>query len=161
MKKKTPPCRLLLTEGKRMTCAAHVPMSKDVSLASTATSGKEARMNRYTIYCTEEQTEKAFELGCPLYRLHGTGCSDYIDMLVISDTEAYTIPTAEQMVGWLEDKELLISITAHNTPDNPIYNYSINRCEESWKTFSSRKEATLVAIDVALDYLRSTKEVNH
>lgn len=67
-------------------------------------------------------------------------------------------PTAEEMVGWLEEQGLLISITARNTPDNPIYNYSINRCEESWTTFSTRKEAALTAIDAALDYLTNHKK---
>lgn len=133
-------------------------------------------MNRYTIYCTIEQVHKAIKLNAPIKECMSryNANNAYLEIakgnssldeyqkkgIAIIKTSfairAYKIPTAEEMIGWLEDKGLLISITALNTPDNPIYNYSINRCEESWKTFSYRKEATITAIDAALDYL--TKE---
>lgn len=122
-------------------------------------------MNRYTIPCTEEQTKKALELGAPLYRLYGTGFSDYsdyIDMLIISDTETYAIPTAEEMVGWLEKQKIFVYI-------EPCFDISC-----SWhiaskgynkygyvsdtKVCKTRKEATLAAIDAALEYLLNNKK---
>lgn len=104
-------------------------------------------MKQYTIYCTNSQARKALSLGAPI------GDGHYYDRVYVINTIDYAAPTAEQMISWLEEKGLLISITARNTPDNPIYNYNINRCEESWSTFSSRQEATLAAIDAALEYL--------
>lgn len=116
-------------------------------------------MNRFTIYCTEEQTKRALELGAPIFTAPYFSQVLYeIHNFFVKDETAYYFPTAEQMICWLEKKGILISITACNTPDNPIYNYSINRGEESWSTFSTRKEATLAAIDAALDYLIQLKE---
>lgn len=59
-------------------------------------------MNKYTIYCTPEQTKKALELGAPIkecgyYFKKQIGCN------TISDTDLHIIPTAEQMIGWLEE----------------------------------------------------------
>lgn len=123
-------------------------------------------MDKYTIYCTSKQTKKALELGASIerrsdnydhsnryfrFKLHPGkyGGSGYYYA---------KCPTTEQMISWLEGQGLLISITARNTPDNPIYNYNINRCEEFWGTFSSRKEATLAAIDASLEYLIDIKK---
>lgn len=123
-------------------------------------------MNRYTIHCTEEQTKKALELGAPIYHRENAYISNSTPHFYIGEFGNYQkgfilyfIPSAEEMIGWLEDNGLLISITALNTPDNPIYNYSINRCEESWNTFSSRKEATIAAIDAALEYLENNEKI--
>lgn len=113
-------------------------------------------INGYTINCTEAQTKKALELGAPLFRLYGTGCSDYIDMIIISDTEAYTIPTAEQMIGWLRSKGFRFKIVEY---ESCVYwQYSIDDYFEH-NNKPSAKEATLEAIDAALEYLNNNK--NH
>ena len=122
-------------------------------------------MNEYTIYCTKEQTKKALELGAPIIKATYQNKEPHVGVLVkLINKETiydYICPTAEQMIGWLEEHGILISITALNTLDNPIYNYNINRGEESWSTFSSRKEATLAAIDAALEYLDKNKKTNY
>lgn len=124
-------------------------------------------MDRYTIHCTATQTKKALALGAPVVlrseyykpQKHDLKLDAPIPCKQYTNGYCYACcPTTDQMIGWLEDKGLLISITARNTPDNPIYNYNINKCEESWNTFPSRKEATLKSIDVALEYLRINKK---
>lgn len=118
-------------------------------------------MNRYTIYCTEEQTKKALELGAPIntcgyYYKQQVGCN------TISDIDLHIIPTAEQMIGWLEEQGLLIEfkrvfgkyayrlMEAHTNGER---NPQIHE-----QGFPSRKEATLAAIDSALDYLSKNKK---
>lgn len=49
-------------------------------------------MEQYTIYCSDEQTKKALELGAPL-EYH---CPNERESV-------YHRPTAEQMLGWLEE----------------------------------------------------------
>lgn len=114
-------------------------------------------MNDYSIYCTPEQTQKAFELGAPLYKLYGSSLSDYVNMLKISDSESYIIPTAEEMIGWLDTKEVLIDI---GYSDGFGWSYYLEKtsCDEVGG-FDSRKEVTLAAIDTALKYLQQRREV--
>ena len=83
-------------------------------------------MNRYTIYCTEEQTKKALELGAPLNCCYHN--DDFQNTIKIGSLHYVEIPTAEQMLGWLEDN------------------------------YESRKEATLAAIDAALEYLINNRK---
>lgn len=111
------------------------------------------------IFCTEEQTKKALELGAPIKKdtLENTSPIEVFNNCV------YIIPTAEEMVGWLEEQGVSVEITMAS---QNIGYYSLNRidskgafdftgrCEE---TYSSRKEATLAAIDAALDYLSNKK----
>ena len=52
-------------------------------------------MDRYTIYCTEEQTKKALELGAPIE-------SEYIELICKS---FLIYPTAEQMIGFILDSD--------------------------------------------------------
>ena len=49
-------------------------------------------MNRYTIYCTAEQTKKALELGAPI---------EYGNDFYHKDYGTLALPTAEQLIGWL------------------------------------------------------------
>lgn len=67
-------------------------------------------MNRYTIYCTEEQAKKALELGAPIETIRlQTGENPPIDSIYISQQfEHYYIPTAEQMLGWLEEQGIIL-----------------------------------------------------
>lgn len=104
-------------------------------------------MNRYTIYCTEEQAKKALELGAPIEEFCGLCPTAYIDGIV------YDIPTAEQMIEWLEDKGIYINIWF----DDTIYYVKVKSVDKGRlglnKFFSTRKEAALAAIDAALEYL--------
>lgn len=105
-------------------------------------------MYDYTIYCTEEQTKKALELGAPIG--------------VIPD--GLIIPTAEQMLGWLEEQYLYITIsyTCNFAKDwqadihHALYTDAYCGVDLIDVNFGSRKNATLAAISSALNYL-----INH
>ena len=119
-------------------------------------------MENYTIYCTEEQTLKALKLGAPI-----TVTSNHSDVAnkkyyevyhyESKTTTAIIIPTAEQMCGWLEEREIFIHID-YDFSDNKkpykcemcLFNGMTNH--KGW--FVSRQKATLAAIDAALDYLK-------
>lgn len=132
-------------------------------------------MNDYTIYCTEVQTKKALELGAPIEQ------TPMLDILrneigkrcFLSDNYSlYYFPTTEQMIGWLEGNGIFIEINSHR-PDRIIadwrkslYTFSVvdkfmvicKHCGYSGiEHFPSRKDATIAAIDNALDYLISKK----
>lgn len=100
-------------------------------------------MNRYTIYCTREQTKKAFELGAPID--HWGHISNLI------------APTAEQMIGWLDEKGITIEMAKCE-----IYWFARAYSDENTNfnkgRFNSRKEAMFAAIDAALDYLMENKK---
>lgn len=125
-------------------------------------------MNKYTIYCTESQTKKALKLGAPIKTevkcLHGHFSNGYI----FEDGNLFVFkPTAEEMIGWLEEQEILVDIN----PINGLHFYWMLRTKEldkgsgkyMWECqyttperdleYNSRKEATLAAIDIALEYL--------
>lgn len=114
-------------------------------------------MNRYTIYCTEAQTKKALELGAPLFRY--TSIPNFAEVIEISISEYYEIPTAEELIGWLEDNNIETIIVCKK--DGGDYGYTVyhtshrSPLQHFW--FSSRKEATLAAIDAALEYLSNKK----
>lgn len=102
-------------------------------------------MNRFTIPCTVEQTKKALELGAPI-----EVCDNYT---ITNDFRFYNIPTAEQIISWLEEQGIFISIvpdTDENTCANHVETKKYSLCNE---VHLSRKEATLAAIDAALEYL--------
>lgn len=110
-------------------------------------------MNRYAIYCTKEQTKKAIELGAQPeiidsqervekdherirdnYGIHSyeyRNATYYLvevryknsPNIVVVNQVAYKLPTAEEMIGWLEDKGVYIDIT--NCYD-VIQNYTIS-----------------------------------
>ena len=132
-------------------------------------------MDKYTIYCTEEQTKKAFELGAPIKKvLHPTTWFNevypkrcHIDILEYPNGCTLAIPTAEQMICWLED--ILEFTTCHVTfyPVYELYGFLIihkegviehDASEGGMYLYNSRKEATLAAIDAALEYLIKAKE---
>lgn len=104
-------------------------------------------MNEYTIYCTEEQTKKALNLDAP------------IEVTTIDSGNPFepnygvVAPTAEQMIGWLrKEMKLAISIDYNIQNNKPVWFYSIFNFAYS-NPFSEPEEATLAAIDAALDYL--------
>ena len=111
-------------------------------------------MERYAIYCTAEQTKKALELGAPIHALYIEGNHELWE---------YKIPTAEQMVGWMEEQELIDSIEITKSTivnEQGEWQYSVWDKEEQWDCgahgFNSRKEATLAAIDATLNDLSNS-----
>lgn len=57
----------------------------------------------YTIYCTPEQTKKALELGVPIEKKEIQVC-DNAKNFFWHDDFYYNYPTAEEMIGWLEEQ---------------------------------------------------------
>lgn len=121
-------------------------------------------MNRYTIYCTEEQTKKALELGAKIeFDSHSHGRPHIQD-----GCNFILLPTAEQMIGWLESQKVYINFdTTSEEGENSnfiitwqyfIYNRYHDSINEEFVEYSSRPEATLAAIDAALDYLIKNKK---
>lgn len=122
-------------------------------------------MKKYKIYCTEAQTAKALGL-CALIINHKNAITrDDIPHFIVGevgkDWTLFICPTAEKMIGWLEDgffKEIRVQ---QDTDDN--WEYTVY-----WKDnldifglsnlYPSRKEATLAAIDAALEYLENLKQ---
>lgn len=112
-------------------------------------------MDRYTIHCTEEQTRKAFNLGAPLE----IGDDKGTILCRYQNYHTYktcVIPTASQMIGWLEEQRLFIHIDYDfHVNDKP---YKCEMCLLNGLTrhcgwFTSREEATIAAIDAALNHL--------
>lgn len=108
-------------------------------------------MNRYTIFCTAEQTKKALELGAPIQiaSINEIRLGRYIE--VQKNNEIYGIPTAEQMIGWLRSEK---NIEFHF--DDETNYWAIGDANDDitplrWYNYSDDKE--LNAIDAALEYL--------
>lgn len=134
-------------------------------------------MDKYTIYCTEEQTRTALKLGAPiklLYEKDNTSNQQYLILTAQEYTrlcnEGYCyakVPTTEQMIGWLEEKGFAIDI--FNNTGGFIWDVMLTKAhnrliysfvEENVKyiPYRNRKEATLAAINAALRYLIENKE---
>ena len=123
-------------------------------------------MDRYTIYCTPEQTRKALELGAPIEleseyynpTEHDFKLDNPIPCESFTNGYYYAkCPTAEEMIGWLEEQGLHIytewswygQVTIwvwYNPEKEHIYTSKAN----------SRQVATLTAIDATLKYLNSS-----
>lgn len=113
-------------------------------------------MDRYTIFCTEEQTKKALALGAPIEE-----CSYSINPHVtLGGCRCLIIPTAEQMIGWLEQNARISDIDIYRSGSTYWAFFVTKFCGiiESKKEYFTREEATLAAIDAALDYLAKIKE---
>lgn len=133
-------------------------------------------MNRYTIYCTPEQTKKALELGAPIETFGNKMiCREMVEVAkslgetedveqflnkhhttIIGDS-SYRFPTTEQMINWLEEQDVSIEITRF---DGELrgFEYHLFGIKSCKALFSSRREATLAAINEALEHL--TKKNN-
>lgn len=130
-------------------------------------------LDQYTIYCTAEQTKKALELGVPM-QLFWEDIKENFDMpyCEISPREDdelgimcnyVVIPTAEQMIGWLEEQEAIDEIAPMKKGEYwayVVYMTGLRSDIESPKDtlYPARPEATLAAIDSALDYLIKNKK---
>lgn len=142
-------------------------------------------MKDYAIYCTEEQAKKAIKLGAPIdvekednfiasqefgYTSESTTFKDFVectDMTIIDNNEprvACIIPTAEQLIGWLEEQlKGVISLDKGFSAGSRKWIWVIsddyeNIIDTHIVFYLTRQEATLAAIDAALDYLIKIKE---
>lgn len=122
-------------------------------------------MNRYTIYCTEEQTKKARELGAPIeIKSIEEAPKDWQGKAFFTGMSTCAkLSTAEQMLNWLEEQGLFVGTQRIKNADKTFtyyYNISDNDCENinngMWM-YKTNKEATLAAIDAALEYLIKEK----
>lgn len=111
-------------------------------------------MTRYTLPCTEEQTRKSLELGAPIEKI----------CFALTDAWQNKIPTAEEMIGWLEEQGVYVETKVNQRTDgvtNFVYNVicgSYSSLNNEVIFFDTRKEATLAAIDAALVYVRNLKQ---
>lgn len=116
----------------------------------------------YTIHCTDEQTLKAIKLGAPIedipmYKYNDDKLPKLVHKNYVNNTVFSYCPTAEQMFGWLEEK--CVHINFENIFDiecNYVFSsasFNEHGYEEIRHGYKSIKQATLAAIDAALDYL--------
>lgn len=114
-------------------------------------------MDRYVIYCTEEQTQKAIGLGAPIEIAKCDVTSTSINIVG-------TLPTAEQMLGWLRTKNIHIVITKDSIDNWSAYGHEIKPIEftvfNRLTGYNSFEEATLEAIDAALEYLTEKSKMD-
>ena len=120
-------------------------------------------MNNYTIYCTEEQAKKALELGAPIHKNVITCCYTEpwgYEEEFEKETDELILPTAEQMVNWLEEQNVNVTISNVGSYICSVWRNASNGIKYfnfTNNSFSTRAEATLAAIDAALDYLIKNK----
>lgn len=120
----------------------------------------------FTICCTEEQIRKAIELGAPIiptgyYDFTGWDNDSIPKNSIIIGSKYYAIPTAAEMINWLEEQGIIVDtylFIGYGVPEGfgfRIFNkgFRFDTCK-----YSTRKEATLAAIDAALVYLTNNKE---
>lgn len=121
-------------------------------------------MDKLTIPCTKEQTLKALELGAPIdleseyYQPteHDVKLDSPIPCKAFATGYHYAkCPTAEQMINWLEEQENIKSV---EVTESFGWNYRVKKKHddvENWikGVCKSRREATIAAIDAALEYL--------
>lgn len=129
----------------------------------------------YIIWCTEEQTKKALELGALLFTFSESFANDYRTSIHDKycsippikeegyEDEVYAdIPTAEQLSGWLEEQKIFVHIIPCVDISCSWYiaskGYSKYGYTSDIKVCKNRKEATLAAIDAALEYLSKNKK---
>lgn len=122
-------------------------------------------MNRYTIYCTPEQIKRALELGAPIYTTtvhwynHPHEYTYWVEVDIQGNHYAAKKHTAEQMIGWIESLPQIHHISVWRKCVRWAYTFyyvqdgSIERCDI--ESSGNRKEATLAAIDAALEYLEN------
>lgn len=118
----------------------------------------------YTIYCTESQVRKALELNVPIenvyYNVVTKEALKRYNLVMIGGRE-YKIPTVEQMIGWLRYKNIHIVVHKDVVDKWSAYGHNIEPIEftvfDRLIGFNSYEEATLAAIDAALNHLVDNK----
>lgn len=116
-------------------------------------------MDEFTIYCTPEQTKKAYELGAPICKCAKDNNDPDLTVDGWGSFDGYwlLIPTAEQMIGWLEVQGLIF-LTGMDDEDKFFFNLYHSEGHIEVREYDLRKEATLAAINEALDYLIQTRK---
>jgi len=120
-------------------------------------------MNWFTIYCTEEQTRKALALGAPIEQYPYYDVVKYEVRNFFHDNKTrFMFPTAEQMIGWLTEKMKITTFHVTYFPVHEKYGFliiadgfvlEIDADNDGRFLVNTRKEATLLAISYALDWL--------
>lgn len=116
-------------------------------------------MIRYSIALTDEQTKRAYRLGAPIELYCTSEWTFHLPKLVCNDgiERHFTTPTAEMMIGWLNTFDLNVSVFGSELRGGFYscfhYGICVKEILADKKKFVSRKEATLAAIDAALEYL--------
>lgn len=117
-------------------------------------------MEQYVNFCTAEQTKRAYKLCAPIETRRYTCPHSWIVTTLSEEKMILRIPTTQQMIGWLSEKGIFITLDAEYSYDtknivfywcifkfDPYYNYLLSeKC-------NNYKESELAAIDAALDYL--------
>lgn len=117
----------------------------------------------YTIYCTAEQTKQALELGAQIEYAKVIDTINGNSIRIPEETgEFYLIPTAEQMIGWLQSKGCY-PYTRPIKRDGKVM--IVARFEffegggstDTFCGFGEDNSVILKAIDMALAYLSNKK----
>lgn len=113
-------------------------------------------MDRYEIRCTKEQTLKAIKLDASIIITPAEFYEElpHFNMVIDGEKASVRLPTAEQMVGFLEETFKEVSVR-QSVIGSWFYELYINPYELIEKNcgYLSRREATIAAIDAALEYL--------
>ena len=110
-------------------------------------------MNNYTIYCSKEQTKRAYKLGAPIEEV--CTCESPHEYYV-REGLFIVAPTAEQMRGWLRSKGLHIQMMIYGWSSFRAELFKIdsyNDAERIGEAINSYEKSLLAMIDVALDVL--------
>lgn len=109
-------------------------------------------MNQYTIYCTQEQAERAYNLGAPI---------DTHEDVSNTDGKLFILPTAEQMVGWMRKSGISVYIAPYYCYGMRLWTAKIQHYAGETTNISGPyaddRDAILKAIDYILDGLEKAK----
>ena len=123
-------------------------------------------MDEYAIYCTSEQVKKALEFGAQIK--YANAYNAYLPHTMIDfvgesgkmECAQFVIPTAEQMIGWLEEQDCIRCVEVTKIFE---WHYRVKKKYDDvddWIQGScqTRKEATLAAIYAALEFIQNLKQ---
>lgn len=131
-------------------------------------------LSDYTIRCTSEQACKAMNLGVILDICNWRYVDTPLCTTITNNGELighFMLPTAEQMLGWLrQEHNIHARIDCEGSENYVVQLQFINSRKDinienpnykgiiGHKGYPSAPEATLAAIDVALEYLSKNKK---
>lgn len=119
-------------------------------------------MEKYTIKCTCEQTKKALELGAPIRKKAYP--IEILDKcyLINHKGQVRIIPTAEEMINWLEEQGIFIDYVRvmgrYGYRLLQLYENGERNLHIQQQDFNTHKDVVLSAIDSALNYLIESKK---